>query len=194
VVDGVRIDMRPGDVLLTPGWSWHGHGNDGDRPGYWIDFLDVPTVHLLEPMRLEHWPGDFQEPSSATRDHPFVFTWKDTEAELDAAIPDPSGRLGTSVDLASESAIPSLTLRMQRLESGFHSQRYRSTANQIISAKSGRGTAWVGDKEFDWQTGDVFVVPGWHAYTLAVQDRCELFTVSDEAMQKKLGYYHAEDL
>ncbi len=52
VVDGTRIDMRPGDVLLTPGWHWHGHGNDGDRPGYWVDFLDVPTVQLLEPMRF----------------------------------------------------------------------------------------------------------------------------------------------
>lgn len=27
VVDDVRIDMRPGDVLLTPNWCWHGHAN-----------------------------------------------------------------------------------------------------------------------------------------------------------------------
>ncbi len=25
VVDGARIDMAPGDVVLTPSWCWHGH-------------------------------------------------------------------------------------------------------------------------------------------------------------------------
>ena len=30
-VDGVNIAMEPGDVLLTPNWSSHGHGNDS-RP------------------------------------------------------------------------------------------------------------------------------------------------------------------
>ena len=25
VVDGTRVEMRPGDVLLTPSWHWHSH-------------------------------------------------------------------------------------------------------------------------------------------------------------------------
>ncbi len=37
-------------MVLTPGWSWHGHGHDGDEPAYWFDGLDVPLTHLLEPM------------------------------------------------------------------------------------------------------------------------------------------------
>ena len=57
VVDGVRLEMMPGDVLLTPNWCWHGHGNDSKANGYWIDFLDVPLVHLLEPMFFEPNPG-----------------------------------------------------------------------------------------------------------------------------------------
>lgn len=52
VVDGARLDMHAGDVVLTPGWCWHGHANDGDEPEYWADFLDVSLVHLLEPMFL----------------------------------------------------------------------------------------------------------------------------------------------
>src|SRR3974377_1801250 len=28
VVDGARVDMLPGDVVLTPSWSWHGHVNE----------------------------------------------------------------------------------------------------------------------------------------------------------------------
>ena len=40
----------PGDVVLTPSWSWHGHANESDATSYWIDFLDIPFVHLTEAM------------------------------------------------------------------------------------------------------------------------------------------------
>jgi gentisate 1,2-dioxygenase len=32
-VDGVRYDWKPWDAIHLPAWSWHRHGNDGDRPG-----------------------------------------------------------------------------------------------------------------------------------------------------------------
>ena len=25
IIDGDRVPMEPGDLILTPGWSWHGH-------------------------------------------------------------------------------------------------------------------------------------------------------------------------
>src|SRR6201993_611369 len=53
-VDGVNIAMEPGDVLLTPNWSTHGHGNHSKACAYWLDFLDAPLVQLLEPMFFEH--------------------------------------------------------------------------------------------------------------------------------------------
>src|SRR6476660_10170707 len=34
VVNGARIDMAPGDVVLTPAFSWHGHANESDETGY----------------------------------------------------------------------------------------------------------------------------------------------------------------
>src|ERR1700681_2505691 len=52
-VDGLNIAMEPGDVLLTPNWSTHGHGNDSKACAYWLDFLDAPLVQLLEPMFFE---------------------------------------------------------------------------------------------------------------------------------------------
>ena len=33
-VDGVNIAMEPGDVLLTPNWSTHGHGNHSKACAY----------------------------------------------------------------------------------------------------------------------------------------------------------------
>src|ERR1700761_2669807 len=74
-VDGVKIAMEPGDVLLTPNWSAHGHGNDSGANAYWLDFLAVPLVHLLEPMFFE--PNEDEERQTngvaPTTDSPFVF-------------------------------------------------------------------------------------------------------------------------
>lgn len=42
VVDGDPVRMSRGDLLLTPGWHFHGHHNDRDAPMAWIDGLDIP--------------------------------------------------------------------------------------------------------------------------------------------------------
>lgn len=48
VVDGDPVAMRRGDLLLTPGWHFHGHHNDTDAPMAWIDGLDVPFAHTAD--------------------------------------------------------------------------------------------------------------------------------------------------
>ena len=47
VVDGERVAMHRGDFLITPTWSFHDHGSDGDEPVIWLDGLDVPIVKML---------------------------------------------------------------------------------------------------------------------------------------------------
>lgn len=42
VVNGDPVRMSRGDFLLTPGWHFHGHHNDTDKPMAWIDGLDIP--------------------------------------------------------------------------------------------------------------------------------------------------------
>ncbi|WP_258570958.1 cupin domain-containing protein [Flavimaribacter sediminis] len=42
VVNGDPVRMSRGDLLLTPGWCFHGHHNDTDQPMAWIDGLDIP--------------------------------------------------------------------------------------------------------------------------------------------------------
>ncbi|MEL7977977.1 cupin domain-containing protein [Isoptericola sp. F-RaC21] len=48
VVNGDPVRMSRGDLLLTPGWNFHGHHNDTDQPMAWIDGLDVPFVHDVD--------------------------------------------------------------------------------------------------------------------------------------------------
>lgn len=42
VVNGDPVRMSRGDLLLTPGWHFHGHHNESDAPMAWIDGLDIP--------------------------------------------------------------------------------------------------------------------------------------------------------
>jgi gentisate 1,2-dioxygenase len=49
-VDGERVYMKPGDLVLTPSWAWHDHGNETDKPVVWMDGLDVPLVQFLNAM------------------------------------------------------------------------------------------------------------------------------------------------
>ncbi|MER6170291.1 cupin domain-containing protein [Streptosporangium sp. NPDC001681] len=48
VVDGDPVRMSRGDFLLTPGWHFHGHHNQTDRPMAWIDGLDIPFTHYAD--------------------------------------------------------------------------------------------------------------------------------------------------
>jgi gentisate 1,2-dioxygenase len=185
VVDGVRIDMKPGDVVLTPNWSWHGHASEGDRPGYWIDYLDVPLVQLLETMFLEHWPDGFQTPERATRDSPFVFGWDETAARLDQAAADEYGRL--RVELGAP-ALPTLALHMERLNAGRATPPIRSTINQVVSVVSGSGRTTVEGTTIAWSKGDTFALPIWQEFAHATDGEAVLFSVSDGPAQERLGF------
>ena len=41
-VDGERTPMRPGDFIITPSWTFHNHGNDGQAPLLFMDVVDSP--------------------------------------------------------------------------------------------------------------------------------------------------------
>ncbi|WP_338603022.1 cupin domain-containing protein [Sulfolobus tengchongensis] len=47
IVEGHKLPMRPGDVILTPNWTWHDHHNEGSSYAIWFDGLDVITAYWL---------------------------------------------------------------------------------------------------------------------------------------------------
>lgn len=48
VVNGDPVRMSRGDLLLTPGWCFHGHHNDRDAPMAWLDGLDIPFSQQMD--------------------------------------------------------------------------------------------------------------------------------------------------
>ena len=59
-VEGDKCWMDPGDLVLTPSWTWHDHNNEGDEPMIWLDGLDVPLVRYLRANFYEAYPEDQQ--------------------------------------------------------------------------------------------------------------------------------------
>src|SRR5581483_6628616 len=67
IVDGEPCTMAPGDLILTPNWTWHSHVNEGDGPILWLDALDAPVVMALNQMFYEEYPTA-QQPFTKARD------------------------------------------------------------------------------------------------------------------------------
>ena len=57
--------MEPGDLILTPSWTWHDHGSESKEPMIWLDGLDIPIMQLLDAGFSENYPAE-QQPT--TRD------------------------------------------------------------------------------------------------------------------------------
>ena len=49
-VDGERVYMAPGDLILTPSWAWHDHGNETKDRVVWMDGIR----HQKEKRVVDH--------------------------------------------------------------------------------------------------------------------------------------------
>ena len=57
-VEGEDMSFGPGDMVLTPHYTWHNHGNTGDEPAINLSVLDLPLVETLNAIYFEH---DYKE-------------------------------------------------------------------------------------------------------------------------------------
>ncbi|MDQ0503609.1 cupin domain-containing protein [Xanthobacter agilis] len=189
VVNGIKLPMRAGDVLLTPNWHWHSHYNEGAANAYWIDVLDVPLVHRLEPMFCENLPGGHQEVTSVPDPEacPFVFGLERMRAELEQAPARADGTRRHRLDI--DAHIPTVAVTYIDMPAGGRMAEPRTTASRILAVLSGAGAAQVGERRFEWTRGDVFCVPSWHAFEVQSASPALLLEVSDEPTLSKLGFF-----
>ncbi len=199
-VDGVDIAMAPGDVLLTPNWSTHGHGNRGKACAYWLDFLDAPLVQLLEPMFFEAVEDEGKHadatavPSAAapaTTDSPFVFTLQDTLRRLGEAKPEPHGPFATQIELGHP-ALATTALYMMKLGPRIRTAPYRTTANNIYAVVRGEGVTEIDGQRFEWQRGDVVAAPAWRPHWHEASGDAILLRVTDEPVMQRFGWWRQE--
>lgn len=191
VVNGTRVEMRPGDVLLTPNWCWHSHENVGKEDCYWVDILDVPLVHLLEPMFYEKHPNEVEPDPVDAAEAPIAFRWEDSLARLEQAQPPEHGMAEREIELGAP-AMVTTALHVQRLTPGFVSRTQRTTANSIFTVVKGSGRSVIDGEVLEWTTGDVIAVPAWRPYRHEATDTSYLVRASDEPLMRALNLLRSE--
>jgi gentisate 1,2-dioxygenase len=199
-VNGVKLVMEPGDLVLTPGWDWHDHGHDGDRPMIWIDGHDFPFTNHLNGIFFENFP-ERQQPVTAVAGpgHHYVFKGSASRAQL-ATLGDAGGdpAWGPTVTFThprtGSTALPTMTCRLSRLAAGRETARTRRTANVIYHVVEGSGSTQAGGTELRWEPGDLFVVPGWTWTQHRAESRggAILFSMSDEPILERYGVSRIE--
>ncbi|CAK7243808.1 MAG: hypothetical protein STHCBS139747_005336 [Sporothrix thermara] len=69
-ISGKKMYMKPGDLIITPVWNWHDHGNEGTDNVIWLD---------VEEYGVETHESKTASDSEAAG---MKFPWKDMEAAL----------------------------------------------------------------------------------------------------------------
>jgi gentisate 1,2-dioxygenase len=191
IVEGEPVSMEPGDFILTPGWTWHGHAHEGNEYMLWLDVLDVPLVRGMDwgfqeefsrPRSLQKtdkprddslkrygtgsllptWMGRPDVPYSPL----FSYKFKDTrEALYRLTEYTPSPYEGYALTFTNPftggPVMPTIGAAMHLLTSGQHTKARRATTNSIFHAAEGSGFSILNGQRFEWQHGDTFCVPNW---------------------------------
>ena len=160
-------------------------------PAYWLDGLDIPLVHLLEPMFYEEYPGRYQKITSVATASPYRFARDDIERALDEANPDPEGAHGPRVTLAAPD-VPTMNVTVERLVSGVDTRPHRANANRVFVATTGEGSTTIDGVSYEWSRGDAVVAPTWTTFSHRATSDATLLSISDEPTMRALNYYRGE--
>jgi gentisate 1,2-dioxygenase len=199
-IDGERIAMRPGDFVVTPGWTWHDHGNSGAKPVVWLDGLDTAFANLFGAHFREDYPEETQavpRPAgvSSVLSYPYERTRGLLEKLSKAGEPHPSHgwRLRYTDPATGREPFPTMAAFMQRLPKGFAGRSCRSTDGAVHCVVEGKGSVDIGATHLEFAPHDVFVVPSWEVYRFSAATDCMIFSYSDRAAQEALGFWREEN-
>lgn len=220
-VNGDACDMYPGDLVLTPAWTWHDHHNSSDGPMMWFDGLDLPLVNMLEGQFFELYPGDRQPveghnlsevafapgagASLAARARPpgegeafsplFIYRWTRTAGELASGLADAHDGV-VELDFVSpvtgRTPLPTLGCHIMRLAAGATTTPRRKVGSSVFVVKEGTGTSVVGGVEMPWRSGDIFVSPSWAVVEHHAASQSDIFSISDRPALEALHIFREE--
>lgn len=224
-VEGDRVYLERGDLVLNPPWLWHDHGSDSAERAIWVDGLDIPLNNYLDASFFEPYAGEVQavtqvrngtvlkygvgqlrpawEPRSVDYPPLSTYKWADTEralnnlARAEAASPFDDVALEYTNPHSGGPVMNTMACQIQMLRPGLHARAHRHTGSAVYLVFEGRGSTIVNGVRFDWEPGDMFVVPSWawheHCNT-ARNERAVLFSIHDTPVLAALNKYREEAL
>lgn len=215
-VAGERTFMEPGDFVITPSWTWHDHGHEGEGPMVWLDGLDMHVVNMLGASFREDLGGKahkLERPEGAapaefgnnlvpvdsthrSQTSPiFNYPYRRSRESLDSLSrtrgPDPchAYKMKYINPLHGGWAMPTISTWLQLLPKGFKTAPYRSTDSAVFTVVEGRGRSTIGGERFAWGPHDIFVAPSWLAHKHEASEDAVLFIYSDRVIQEKLDLW-----
>lgn len=212
VVEGKDCLMLPGDMILTPGWTWHQHRHDGKERAVWVDVLDVPMHGHLETGVYE--PGPARDltplppddgfaagftpdtPAAAQRYSPlFRYPWDAAVRTLNAlpAAADGSRRLRYTNPVTGGAVMSTIDCYLLGLAKGQETRSYRTNSNCVCVCMEGEGRSKVGEETITWGPRDIFSLPHnqWVSHTASTAT-ARLFQITDRETLRRLDYLHEE--
>jgi gentisate 1,2-dioxygenase len=222
-VDGERVMMQPGDLILTPGWCWHDHGNETDEVVVWMDGLDVPLTKALNSIFFQmnpverppltrpvddskHLYGHGRLAPTWVKEAPqwsplMCYSWAHTREALDAL----RGHAGSPYEgivleythpLTGGPALPTIGCRIQLLRAGERLKARRITGSAVFLVVQGEGESVINGQRFRWGKGDILALPSWalHEHANTGAGDAILFSISDRPVMQALGFYREETL
>ena len=190
-VEGLRCDMAPGDLILTPAGTWHDHTNASGEPAIWLDGLDGPLLQALNGALFEGHP-ERSQPVQGVAGPELHVPWSRARAEV-AAIPPAAEDPHDGARLAYP-ALPTLACGLSLLRPGRITVRRRRMCACLYHVAEGSGRTQVGDRLIEWSRGDTFTVPlwQWHHHENTSGADAVLFSMNDVPLMRSLQLFRQE--
>lgn len=217
-VEGEKVLMREGDLVLTPSWQWHDHGNETGDAVVWMDGLDVPLTKALNCMFFE-MHGAQRAPRTkpdnaskalygAGRLNPtwtkvdakisplLLYSWEQTLEALHALRhSEGSPYEGVALEYVHPQTggpvLPTIGCRVQLIRAGERLKSRRVTGSAVFCVVQGSGRSIIDGQPFDWEKGDIVALPSWALHEHATTGSADaiLFSIHDRPVIEALGLY-----
>ncbi len=213
VVNGEKLPMQEGDLVLTPGGEWHDHGHEGKEPVVWLDALDLPLFVYLEGSYAEEGPLQNQrnrpDPSqidyraaglaparklgAQKKRYPMArYPWARTREALVETMKYDGGPVVELDYINPETGtdvLPTMGFTAMMIEaSGTETPPLRSCSS-AFHVIEGKGHSIVNGERIDWAAKDTFTAPVFAEITHHADEEAFLVRIHDRPLQEKLDYY-----
>ena len=169
-VEGEQMLMEPGDLVLTPNWTWHDHFNPGKNNIVWLDVLDSHLTNYLDAGFHENYAEGPAQPIVKQDGHckqqygairpraanpgntalPYSYKWTDTLKALNevATAGDRDPHDGILLEythpVTGGPTMPTIGCWVQMIPPGESTKPHRHTSSTIYHVVQGQGVTSVG--------------------------------------------------
>lgn len=220
-VSGEKTILRKGDVVTTPNWTWHDHGNEASGPVVWLDALDIPVVNSVSGMFYEDFPGKAQEVKDAKNSSketygrglrpvsdirspwysPILNYTYDSAKKAMESMPERSmspydGRIVEYINpLGGGPILPTIDAYLQQIAPRTEMKAHRESSSKVVMGVEGSGILEVNGERFDWEPYDVMVIPTWarHRHINKSSKPAVLFSYTNAPVMNALNLYREEE-